>query len=83
MEASQSVVEVINFMETDGKEKNDEGYYGLGSKNLPIFSQLKLDSNFDKGQRIGIGTHIIGFIEQYYWVESIVYSVINSFLIVI
>ena len=70
-------------MDVDGKEKDGEGYYGLGSKNLPIFSQLKLDPNFDRGQRTGTDIYIIGFIEQDDWAESIVYSVIDSFLIAI
>jgi hypothetical protein len=83
IEASQGVTEVINFMDVDGKEKDGEGYYGLGSKNLPIFSQLKLDPNFDRGQRTGTDIYIIGFIEQDDWAESIVYSVIDSFLIAI
>lgn len=81
IEASQGVSEVINFIDVDGKEKESEGYYGLGRENLPIFSQLKLDPNFDRGQRMGTDIYIIGFIEQDDWVESIVYSVIDSFLI--
>ena len=75
--------EVINFMDVDGNEKEGEGYYGLGRENLAIFSQLKLDPNFNREQRTGTDIYIIGFIKQDDWAESIVYSVIDSFLIAI
>lgn len=83
VEASQGVTEVINFMDIDGKEKEGEGYYGNGNKNLPIYNQLTLDLNFKRGQRTGTDIYIIGFIEQDDWMDSIIYSVIDSFLIAI
>ncbi|WP_276907278.1 hypothetical protein [Peptoniphilus duerdenii] len=83
VEASQGVAEVINFIDVDGKEKEGEGYYGIGSKNLPIFNQLNLDPNFSRGKRTGTDIYILGFIDRDDWEESIIYSVIDSFLIAI
>lgn len=83
IEASQGVAELINFIDKNGSEKEGEGYYGEGERNSPIFNQLDLDPNFRRGRSIGTDIYIIGFIEQEDWAESIIYSVIDSFLIAI
>lgn len=81
VESYQGVSEVINFIDVDGLEKNGEGYYGNGDKNLPIFKQLNLDPKFFRAQRTGTDIYVLGFIKHDDWIESIVYSIIDSFLI--
>lgn len=81
--AYQGVVEVINFEDVDGKEKDGEGYFGIGNKNEPIFERLVLDKNFNRNDSTGTDIYVIAFIEQEDWVESITYAVVDSFLIAI
>lgn len=79
--ASQGVVEISNFIDKDGIEKDGEGYFGIGEKNKPINKHLSFDSKFDRGTEVGTDIYILGFIEKENWTESMVYSIVDSFLL--
>lgn len=81
--AFQGVVEVINFVDVDGRERDGEGYFALGNKNEPIYRDLSLDNSYKRGEKTGTDIYVIGFIEQEDWIESIIYAVVDSFLLAI
>lgn len=81
--AYQGVTEVINFIDRDGIEKDNEGYYGIGKKNEAIPEELVLDPNYSRSNRTGTDIYIVGFIEQGNWMESMIYAIVDSFLIAI
>ena len=60
------------------------GYYGKNEKNYPIPEQLSIDESFMREEgSFGTDVYIIGFKDNKGWEESIVYKVLESFMVAI
>lgn len=82
IEATQGVSRLISYpIDNEGGFSSGTGFYGLGSKSRPINGLVQLSLDFKREKRTGTDVYIIGFLDEEDWIEEIITSIIDNFLL--
>jgi len=83
VEAFQGNAKLITHKKANGKKTQGTGYYGIKNGNKPVLNFNDLPGEFYQRENVGTDIYIFAFIENDSWMENIIKSVLEHFLVAI
>ncbi|MDI3540740.1 MAG: hypothetical protein PWP66_278 [Thermosediminibacterales bacterium] len=80
--AFQGVSKLVTHKNEQGENTQGTGYYGIKSRNLPIYDYSEVDEFFYR-DKVGTDVFVMGFKKTRDWKEKIIKSVLENFFVAV